>query len=162
MDNKPIEQLFPAIHLATQDWIAKNNPEHIKARVAAKLDKSSDEIIMKLLGFDCSYMTNNVYKLDHCNGRSGNSTAGDYLKTQQEAAVKEWLYQIEMPKLSPELKASIEADMQERFNRDIRNKAYEMTQNVLAKQMKVIEEHFANSNIIEKLEATAKLLNPES
>lgn len=52
------------------------------------LARKREEIVVKLLGFDSRW---GEWDLDHCNGRSGDSAAGDYLRSRAGQAVKAWL-----------------------------------------------------------------------
>ena len=51
-----------------------------------RLDKHQDEIIVKLLGFRPEY---GRFEIDHCNGRSGQSVAGDFFAQTQKQAIDE-------------------------------------------------------------------------
>lgn len=99
-----IDSAIPVIAGAVAEWKSENTEEVLKKRVHDMLDKSSQEIIMKLLGFNDSW---GRWKLDHCNGRSGNSPAGDYIKSSQQTAVAEWLKTVAMPEISEALKKSL-------------------------------------------------------
>lgn len=55
-------------------------PEKIVANVIKQLDKDREQFVYKLMGFDKDYGNN--WKVDHCNGRSGNSPVGDAIKDE--------------------------------------------------------------------------------
>lgn len=97
--NSPLNKLLPVILEAVMEWQTKNTPEVIKAGVIKRLNAASSEITMKLLGFNTKY--GGDWEIDHCNGRSGNSLAGDRLMRNQKAAIEEWLSMFETPTLSP-------------------------------------------------------------
>ena len=91
-----IDDAIPIIAEAVAEWKIRNSEEVLKRRVHALLDESSNEVVMKLLGFKESW---GKWELDHCNGRSGNSPAGEYLKNAQQGAIAEWLKTAALPKL---------------------------------------------------------------
>lgn len=100
-----IDDSIPIIAEAVQEWMKKNSKAVLTKKVQDMLDKSSTEVVMKLLGFDTSY--SKTWELDHCNGRSGNSAAGDYLRKTQEDAIKEWLGTVPLPALSEATQKSL-------------------------------------------------------
>lgn len=77
----PLNDMLGVVLQAVSDWRAKNTESALKTRVHELLDRNSKEITMKLLGFDSRYVKQ--WELDHCNGRAGESAAGDYLKRVQ-------------------------------------------------------------------------------
>lgn len=124
-DVKDFQLEIAAIMLASLDkYKEENPPEKIEADTIAKLEESRDEIIAKLLGFDNRWQRG--YELDHCNGRSGNSAAGDYLVEHQRAAVQEWLSKVDLSTVA--FTPKMEETMLERFN-----KAYSDHLNMLIK-----------------------------
>lgn len=81
------------------DWCESNGTEQaIRDRVHRMLDKGTQEIVCKLLGFEKDAW--NGWRIDHCNGRSGNSAVGDYLREKVGNAVTAWIdQQAELPEL---------------------------------------------------------------
>ena len=99
MTDDSIKELIPLIENAINGWHAKNQPKDIVEYIHKKLDKSRDEVLLKLMGFNKDSW-NGAWALDHCNNRSGNSIAGDYLKSVQQDAINDWLSKVALPKLS--------------------------------------------------------------
>lgn len=112
------DEYMGVISHTIEEWKANNPPEKIKESVLKKIRSSQDEITMKLLGFDSRY--SKAWELDHCNGRSGNSTAGDYLRTHANAAVTEWLQSAYTPLLSPDEMAALAKEMKKEYRDTIR------------------------------------------
>lgn len=113
-DIKDFQLEIAATMLASLDkYKEENPPEKIEADTIAKLEESRDEIIAKLLGFDNRWQRG--YELDHCNGRSGNSAAGDYLIQHQREAVKDWLANVDLSTVA--FTPKMEETMLERFNK---------------------------------------------
>ena len=92
------DELVAVINSALESWHEANSPEAIRKRVHEQLDKDSKQVVLKLLGFN--YNWGNSWELDHCNGRSGNSIIGDYLKKTQEQILHEWFAKIPLPELN--------------------------------------------------------------
>lgn len=125
-------ELITVIDTAIDKWMQDNSPEKISKEVKSKLDKYKDEITLKLLGFDKSY-GEKAWKLDHCNGRAGNSAAGDYLRATQAVAIEEWLSTLTLPVLTPSQEESLLRDSQNNYYTAMRKA-------VLSKLTKKVEE----------------------
>lgn len=108
-----LDSVLPIINEAVTNWKLKNDREKLTRDVTMLLDKNSKEIVMKLLGFNITY--DNKWALDHCNGRSGNSPAGDYLKEQQSEIIKGWLEKVAMPVMTPAELKKIAADAKHEY-----------------------------------------------
>ena len=122
----PVDGLLQHISKAVMDWESVNTPEEIKERTHSLLNKNCDEIVLKLLGFDTRY--GQGFQLDHCNGRSGNSIAGDYIRNLQGEAIKDWLGKVKMPTMSVALKKSFESSMREAYTQELRRHVYTLVQ----------------------------------
>lgn len=120
---RPVDAVIPVILQAVAAWRLKNSDEALKAKVTQMLDKNSEEITLKLLGFDKSW---DKWSLDHCNGRAGESAAGDYLRKTQAAAITQWLSQVPMPTLSQTLTKQLQTEAKSNyvkaFRRELMNK----------------------------------------
>lgn len=74
---------------ARDEWAAQfKTPEDVRAYVFGILDRRAETIVAKMLGFDNHF---NGWEVDHCNGRAGESAAGNYLRRRVGNAVGEWL-----------------------------------------------------------------------
>ena len=109
----PVDHLIGDIANAANNWMEEQR-KSLPAEITKRLNKSRDEILMKILGFDKDSW-NGQWKLDHCNGRSGNSAAGEYLAKVQAEAVKNWLDQVAMPVMTPALKKDLEKGLQQQY-----------------------------------------------
>lgn len=110
--SNPIDSLLPLIASAIAEWKAKNNEHLIKEKVTTQLDKEAKQIMLKLLGFKDEY---GGYQLDYCNGRAGESSAGDFLRRTQADAIKTWLSTVAMPSLSPKEEGVLRGSMQKEY-----------------------------------------------
>jgi hypothetical protein len=81
----PVDSLLTSIACAVEEWKAKNTKEVIKTTVTELLDKESKQLTLKLLGFEDRW---GKWEVDHCNGRGGESAAGDYLRIAQKTAIQ--------------------------------------------------------------------------
>jgi predicted AAA+ superfamily ATPase len=110
---KPVDSILPHIALAVAEWKAENTEEKIKKTVIDLLEKESKQIVLKLLGFSESW---GKWEVDHCNGRGGQSAAGDYLTKVQQEAIQEWLKGAVMPTLDKATKASMQKSAQQEYS----------------------------------------------
>ncbi len=101
---KPVDSILPHIAAAVAEWKAENTEESIKATVIGLLEKESKQIVLKLLGFNESW---GKWEVDHCNGRGGQSAAGDFLTKVQQGAIEEWLKTTVMPTLDKKTRDSM-------------------------------------------------------
>ena len=82
------------IDTTIQEW-EKKTLATLKKETITKLEKHKDEILLKLLGFDTEYGTRG-FKLDHCNGRAGNSPIGIEIKHLHQEAIDTWLKKVDI------------------------------------------------------------------
>jgi hypothetical protein len=145
--SNPVDDLLPEMAAAVEKWKFSNTPLMIKERIFSRLDKSRDDIVLKLLGFKPEY---GGYSLDHCNGRSGNSPAGDYLIKASEAAVKEWLGQVIMPELTPERRESIQKGCIQAYESSFRTGLMAAMKKKADDDIKAVMDELAKSQNIDK------------
>lgn len=82
-----VAQIKKEAEAAVLQWVADNDGR-IGERIKSMLDSQVKKVVGELLGFDAGW---GGWKIDHCNGRSGESAAGDWLRQQAGSAVNEWL-----------------------------------------------------------------------
>tara|TARA_B100001559_G_scaffold166459_1_gene139498 strand:- start:7678 stop:8169 length:492 start_codon:yes stop_codon:yes gene_type:complete len=126
METNPIDSMLPIIVEAVQSWRGKNMASSLTQQVHSTLDKEAKQIVLKLLGFDTNYSS---YMLDHCNGRSGNSTAGDYIAGVQKEAVRNWLASVPMPELTDEERTTLSASMRQEYISKFRREVLQQANN---------------------------------
>lgn len=61
---------------------------NLEEKIENMLDRRLQELVGKYLGFDNKW---GRWELDHCNGRSGESAAGDFLRSKVQEGTKKWL-----------------------------------------------------------------------
>lgn len=91
MNTKVQERIASVKKKATAEaekWV-KENEKDIADRVRRMLDSKLEEVVVKLLGFKTDW--DGQWEVDNCNGRSGESAAGDWLRESAQGAVKKWL-----------------------------------------------------------------------
>jgi hypothetical protein len=123
-----IEDALTVAEKAREEWLAENSGEdRIKSRVQTILDKRMEETVGKLLGFDTSW---GKWELDHCNGRSGNSAAGDFIREKAREAIKEWLISQagKLPKLHKNAIESMHSSYQDSYAWGLREEIYKLSQ----------------------------------
>jgi uncharacterized protein YnzC (UPF0291/DUF896 family) len=113
-----LDAMLPIINSAIAEWQEENSEEKLKSRVKSLLDENSKTATMKLLGFDSRY--GEQWSLDHFNGRSGNSAAGDFIRQVQATAIKEWLTTVGMPVLTVAEKKHLNAGFRAEYISQLR------------------------------------------
>ena len=114
----------------------------------------------KLLGFNKSGWDGD-WSLDHCNGRSGNSAAGDFLRNAQAEAIKKWLEGIPMPVMSPKMLATFKKQYQDEFNQRIKYQMHKLIQAEADKRAAELFKSISCSTQIDDFMKVMKLINPE-
>ena len=118
----PLDSLLPYIASAIQEWKQKNTEESIKDTVTGLLNKESKQMVLKLLGFTEHW---GKWEVDSCNGRSGESAAGDFLRKSQQSAIEDFLKTVPMPVLTKreeaEILKSVKQDYVYQLQRSVRD-----------------------------------------
>lgn len=145
------------IDTAIDKWLAVNTPEEITKSVNSTLDTFKDEITLKLLGFDKSYGDRN-WRLDHCNGRSGNSPAGEYLRDTQSVIVRQWLDNVPLPELSPSQLKSISRDFGDVYLRALKKSLTALVETKAKEDSQKLLDEIINTDSIENYLKTKALI----
>lgn len=115
-----IEEIRRAANEHASGWLAgMQELGAVERRVRDTLDRRAELLVCQLLGFDSdTWGGNATWKLDHCNGRAGNSAAGDWLRSRAVDAVKDWLD--EQAGQLPELSKAAKDDLRNEYSRVLR------------------------------------------
>lgn len=148
-----MDEVLATLMKASTDWKKQNDEAALRRRVFSRLDKSADQIVLKLLGFRPD---GHGWEIDHCNGRGGESAAGKFLQNTQNDAVNEWLSNVAMPVLTAKDRESLEASAKETYLRVLHNQLREKARNRAAKDAQDLVDALAESqNLHRVLEAHA-------
>lgn len=103
---------------AAAQWMAEHRNK-IPQMVSSMLERRMEEVVAKLLGFDNHW---GDWAVDHCNGRAGNSAAGDWLREQARDAIKAWLTAQagKLPTLPKHAIESLRKNYQKTLERELR------------------------------------------
>lgn len=156
--NNPVDDLLPEIAAAVEKWRGTNTPQKLRDDIFRRLDKERDVIVLKLLGFDSSY---GGFQLDHCNGRGGNSTAGDFLKAAQSEAIKEWLSRTTLPVLTDERRESILRSCSQHYESLFREGLKKAIAEKAKADIDAVMVEITKSNNIDKYLKVLGLINPD-
>jgi len=156
----PLDAALATILTAMTQWQAQNDPATLTKRVHALLDKNAEQILLKLLGFDNKY--DGVWELDHCNGRNGESAAGDYLKKVQQGAIQEWMQQIQLPTMPPAFKKKLEKQIQADYQNRINDQLWRLVRDKADKDLTALVNEATASNTFENYQKTMALLQPKT
>ncbi len=160
MQLNPIDEALPIIAEAVAEWKDVHTPEKIKEKITRLLDENSEEITMKLLGFN-NRSWDSKWELDHCNGRSGNSMAGDYMKSTQMEAITEWLSKVAMPKLSEKVSLRLKKEMQNEYDHLMSRAIREAVQTKVNQDVASVTNSLVESVQIHNYVKAMKLINGE-
>ena len=141
----PINDLLSIVLKSIDKWKEKNSEEALTQRVHNLLDDNAETIVLKLLGFDNRW---NKWELDHCNGRSGESAAGDYLKQVQQEAIQDWLKKVKLPELNKTLSSVMKKELEADYKRYLSQYLYEYAREEADKAAKeIIQSLFSQSKV---------------
>ena len=143
---------------AINQWVKENDEQKIKASVIDELEKQKKTILYKLMGFSVNSF-NGSWEIDHCNGRAGESSAGDYLKRVQADAVNDFLNKIKIPAPNKKELEQFRETYRNEMNRNLieaMREAATSDARKLAKQL--IEEVLPSGNPIEQYQELLKLI----
>lgn len=153
----PIDSLLVTIATAVESWKVAQDPEELKKTIFNKLDSKRDEVMLKLLGFNDSW---GKWEVDHCNGRSGESSIGDFLKTAQQKAIKEWLATSLPLTLSPKTLSSLQKSVQKEYELSIRRELHSAVRDKADKDLECLLGKILGSNQLANYIKAMKLINP--
>lgn len=141
----PINDLLTTVLKSIDQWKEKNSEEALTQRVHKLLDANAETIVLKLLGFDNRW---NKWELDHCNGRKGESAAGDYLRQVQQDAIQDWLKSVQLPELSKTLSSAMKKELERDYKQYLSQFLYEYARKEADKTAKeIIESLFSQSKV---------------
>ena len=155
----PIDSVMQTIAATVQQWKLANPPDAIQAKTVKLLDTHADEIVMKLLGFNKDSWNGN-WALDHCNGRSGNSAAGDWLLSKQAGVVAEWLTTCKMPTLSKSAIASMNRECQSMYEQALRAAVADLIRTKATKDAAALFDQLTSPDALNQFLKVQALINP--
>lgn len=156
----PVDMVLAEISTAMLEWSDEQRTV-INHNVKARLNKHRDHVLMSLMGFEQDSW-DSKWKVDHCNGRSGNSPIGEYLASAQKTAIEEWLDKIEMPKMTDAFKKSIEKDLQYHYEQCVKSKIYAYAQSKANKDMETILDSELAPSLLKGFMKIRSIVNPKN
>lgn len=153
----PIDSLLVTIATAVESWKVAQDPEELKKTIFNKLDSKRDEVMLKLLGFNDSW---GKWEVDHCNGRSGESSIGDFLKTTQQKAIKEWLETTFPLTISPKTLTSLQNRVQKEYEHYIEQGLRSAVRDKADKDLENLLRKVLESNQLANYIKAMQLINP--
>ena len=138
---KMVDKVLLDADKAAKEWLKEQAP-NVKDNVLRILDQRQTEIVAKLMGFSTSW---GRWEVDHCNGRAGESAAGDWLREQAGEAVNAWLAEQagKLPKLPEKAISSLRNEytktLEYELRQLLRNKA-------ISDAKEIVQKVFTNAN----------------
>lgn len=119
-----MENMLSVIGSTVAVWMKDNSDKVLARKVIDQLDSKQEEVVCKLLGFNDKW---GKWDVDSCNGRAGNSAAGDYLRSVQKDAIEKWFKSVELPPMSAavtkSLKTTYLTNLEYQLKESLRRKA---------------------------------------
>lgn len=159
MEN-PLDSRIPVIAQAVEEWKQQNTEEALADKTKRLLDTHSEQVVMKLLGFNKDRWHDSNWMLDHCNGRAGNSTAGVFLEKVQAETIKEWLSTAVMPKLSKPVLVKLHKNLLGEFEHCYTKALRELVHSEANKAAKAFFDQLVSQNAINKHMQAMELISP--
>jgi hypothetical protein len=156
---QPLNEVLRDVLLGVQIWRGQNTPESLQASVIRQLDQAREEIVMKLLGFNTRY--DQKWELDHCNGRSGESEAGTYLRNVQAAAIKKWLDSVELPPMPAQLSRSLQRETVHAYNDRLRAELRSMAHKKAEADAKAYINALTQASQLDNLQKLLRLIDAD-
>jgi hypothetical protein len=153
----PVDQILDDIAEAMEAW-AIDQRANIARNVTERLNVHRDKVLMQLLGFEKDSWAGDQWKIDHCNGRAGNSPIGDFLKTAQEAAIKEWLTQIPLPTMTPKMKANFSKELRYEYTQTISYRLRDMAHTQAERDLAELLKEVLSPTLLQKMQRTHALI----
>ena len=152
----PVDSILPFIAAAVQEWKAENTEEKITRTITDLLNKESKRITLKLLGFEESCGT---WRVDHCNGRSGNSAAGDFLRRVQQEAIQGWLTSVSMPDLDKKTQNALLRDAKAEYQSTLSQMVRELARAQAKQDAQSLIEELVESKLTDNYVKAMKLID---
>lgn len=141
----PVDSVLPFIATAVEEWKDAHTEESIKRTVTDLLNKNKEQVVLKLLGFSSSW---GKWEVDHCNGRNGNSAAGDFLRDVQQKAIEDWMTNLILPTLCKADINAINKSAQQDYMYELRKKVRELAISQANRDAQAIIQSIVQSNQI--------------
>jgi hypothetical protein len=143
---KQINEILEEADTKAKTWLLKTQSK-MSEKVEQLLDTQFENTILKVFGFNNHW---GDWEVDHCNGRSGESNVGDWIKKHAEKDFTKWIEKNvkRLPKIPPKAIESLKKDYQETLLRRLREYLYTAAE-AEAKQIidKYIKERFIENEV---------------
>lgn len=159
--SNPLDGYLATIATAVESWKSENSAEELARKVKRQLDEQAKLVMLKLLGFDVDSFGRENWELDHCNGRSGESSAGDFIRKHKAEAIKEWLLKVELPEWDPKLLTSIKKNCKSEYEREFNLQIYALVREKASKDAKELVNAICTSNHADNYLKVLELINPK-
>lgn len=155
----PLDALLPLVYQYMNEWHQQKSPDVLRRNIHAALDKSSREVLLKLMGFNNGW--GGAWEIDHCNGRSGNSIAGEFLKKTQKEALEAWLKAVTLPTLTPKQEADILESMTKEYLSNFRSQIRKVAREKAQQDVQALVERITPAQTIDSFGQLLELLQPK-
>ena len=151
-----LQSLVPIINGAIHEWLEKQNPQAIRKKVFDALEAAKDEVVPKLMGFNKGSFGRG-WEIDHCNGRAGESTIGDYMRKHVQEGIQQFIDQLNLVSLRPFTKAEIEA-MRRDYREQVINRTRQAVRDKAESDAIRLINSFSVDDLVSTIQKTQQLL----
>ena len=151
-----LQSLVPIINEAIHEWLEKQNPQAIRKKVFDTLEAAKDEVAPKLMGFNRGSFGRG-WEIDHCNGRAGESTIGDYMRKHHQESIQQFIDQLNLVSLRPFSKKEIE-DMRRDYRERVINKTRQAVREKAEKDALQLVNQFSVDDLVTAIQRTQELI----
>lgn len=155
-----MENMLSIIGSTVAVWMKGNSEEALARKVKVQLDSKQEEVVCKLLGFNNKW---GEWEVDNCNGRAGNSAAGDYLRSVQQDAIEEWFKSVKLPPMPSSMVKALKSEylntLQYQLREKLRRKAEDQA-NAIATEL--VEKYLSDEGAIDNYFKLIALLEQDN
>lgn len=146
--------------------LSKLSPKDITKSIVEDFMSARAKVIYQLMGLEYGHGSGNTWRIDHCNGRDGNSPLGDYLKKACEAELLPEITRLTREYIE-ENRESFKKIIEKGVKDDLMSKGLFSVRKVIEQEMKALLGNLANEIQIDTKKVlvdyfTAKKNDPES
>lgn len=130
-----IEALKQEIDAQVHEQLFKLTPQSIEEMVREEIGKHAKNAILSICGFEENW--DGKFELDHCNGRAGESLAGDFIRKTARAEVEKWLTEQmgALPKLDRSTIMSLRKEYKDALRKAIRERVVDLAETKAERQV---------------------------
>lgn len=156
----PVDPIIGHIATAITEWQNALSEEKIKKNVHKALNQSTDNLMLQLLGLESHTHSDGrrTWRVDHCNGRAGESAAGDILRKWQQDAIVDFFRDVGMPVLSELEKEDLKQEIKRRYMENMKSAIYSEVRAAASRDLSKLIQSISQETQLEDYKKVLSLL----